>query len=97
MFDVFGALITLDNGDVVNLWSGSTDPTETNIYGIAVITPTGTVDDQTTYNVIDDVGSGLTMTAPEPASLWLFVTALLGGLVLTRRSSGTGRVAPALG
>lgn len=94
--DVFGTLLTLDNGDEVELWSNGGGPNNSDIYGLAVAAPTGTDGNTTLYAAIDYVSDGITMNAPEPSSLWLFGTALLGALTLTRRPAGS-RAAPAGG
>jgi hypothetical protein len=92
--DVFGALLTLDNGDEVNVWSNGGSPNDSAQYGVAVAEPTGIVDDATVYTAIDYVGDGVTMDAPEPGSFWLLGTALLGALTLTRRPGDRRRAAP---
>lgn len=76
--DIFGALLTLDNGDTVDLYSNGGGPWPPGaIYGAIVIDPTTTI--------IDNVGSGITASVPEPGSLLLLGSFLLGAAALRRR------------
>jgi hypothetical protein len=83
--DVFGALLTLGNGDLADVWSNGGGPNDSDMYGVAVATVTGTVDDSPVYTAADYIGGGVTMEVPEPGSAWLLGAALLGALALTRR------------
>ena len=79
--DVFGALFTLANGDTVDLWSNGGGPNSSDIYGASVVNSSGTA--------IDYVGGGVTMLLPEPGSIWLLGTGLLGALAWRRRSAAS--------
>lgn len=98
--DTFGMLITLGNGDEVNIWAngvlGGGAPNNSPFYGVAVADMT-TIDNTPTYTAIDYQSSGLTMNAPEPGSFWLLGTGLLGTLALMRRVPGSRRPAPVPG
>lgn len=80
VFDVYGLMFTLSNGDVVGLWSNgifphSTAPAD---YGVAV------ADTNYTY---DYVNGGVTASVPEP-SAWGLVAACAGlGFVRRRRTT----------
>lgn len=76
--DVFGALFTLANGDTVDLWSNGDGPNSSDIYGASVVNSSDTA--------IDYVSSGVTMTLPEPGSIWLLGAGLFGVLAWGRRS-----------
>ncbi len=68
--DVYGALFTLNNGDVVDLWSNGAGLDTPLSYGAGVINAANTV--------IDYQSDGVSMGVPEPGSLWLFGSGLLG-------------------
>lgn len=91
--DVLGAFLTLNNGDVINLWADSGTSATSILYGFALAAPE---QGDFAYKAIDYSPNTLTMTAREPASLWLFATALLGGLAFSRRPRRAGQAAPAL-
>jgi hypothetical protein len=95
--DVFGLLLTLSNGDELNVWSNGGGPNDSDIYGVAVAAMTGTVNNTPTYTAIDYVGGGVTMDAPEPGSVWLLGSALFGVLALARRPAVSRRAAPVPG
>jgi hypothetical protein len=81
--DVYGALFTLDNGDVVDLWSNGEIPGEVPLsYGVGVIN-----EDISGNTVIDFQSDGVALGVPEPGSLWLLGTGLLGAMGLRRRSA----------
>jgi hypothetical protein len=90
-------LLTLSNGDEVDVWSNGGGPNYADIYGVAVAAMTGTVNNTPTYTAIDYVGSGVTMNAPEPGSVWLLGSALLGVLALARRPAVSRHAVPVPG
>jgi hypothetical protein len=94
--DVFGMLLTLNNGDDVEVWSDSGGPNNSAIYGIAVAGPVS-VDETEVETALDYIGGGLTMTVPEPASILLLGTAMLGALGFSQRSRDNRRAALAPG
>jgi PEP-CTERM motif len=74
--DVYGALFTLSNNDVVDLWSNGEIPGMVPLsYGAGVVNESSMV--------IDYQPTGVSMGVPEPGSLWLLGAGLLG--VLGRR------------
>jgi hypothetical protein len=68
--DVYGAMFTLDNNDIVDLWSDGEGPGMPLIYGAGVIDADSTV--------IDYQFGGISVAVPEPGFLWLFGAALAG-------------------
>lgn len=76
--DIYGLLFDIGGGRVVDFWSNGT-PTGTGHidYGVAVATPA---------TALDYVSGGVSVT-PEPATLALFGSGLLGMLVWRRRAS----------
>ncbi len=70
--DVFGVMFTLNDGHTVDLWSNGGGPNPSDMYGVAVVDPTGTV--------VDYENGGLSLQVPEPASFWLLGSGLLGAL-----------------
>lgn len=79
--DVYGAMFTLDNSDILDFWSDGEGPGMPLSYGVGVIDATRTV--------IDFQFSGVSAMAsvPEPGLLWLLGAALLGGFVWLRRTA----------
>lgn len=84
--DIFGVMFTLDSGDLLGLWSNGVMPGVGLNYGYSVIHPT-----TDGYKLLGSQFNGVAATAvPEPGSMWLFGTGLLG-LVTWRRSVGKTR------
>jgi hypothetical protein len=76
LFDIYGVLFTLQNGDFLDLWSAGGNLG----YGVAVAAPvTGG------YTALDYIATGVSV--PEPLSLWILATGMLGmlGLVAWHR------------
>jgi hypothetical protein len=71
MFDIGG-------GEVVDFWSNGIFGGGPADYGIAVATPDVS---------LDYVGDGVSASVPEPASLWLFASGLLGLFFWRRRAA----------
>ncbi|MGH7066179.1 MAG: PEP-CTERM sorting domain-containing protein [Acetobacteraceae bacterium] len=83
--DVYGLLFTLNNGDVVDLWSNGDPPASDAFYGAYLLSSTGNVLDNSPLDPGGDP-SGIAARVPEPGSLVLLATGLLGlGLVVRRR------------
>jgi hypothetical protein len=80
--DIYGLMFTIAGGDVVNFWSDGDFGTGAT-YGAAVTDG---------RNVLDYADPGVLV--PEPGSIWLLGTGLLGALAWRRRS---GRVMPVRG
>lgn len=80
--DVFGMMLTLSNGDVVDIWSNGGAPNNGPIYGAALAS-------DGTYTAIDYVAGGVSMSVPEPGTLVLLGTGLMlaAAAVGRRRSS----------
>jgi len=71
--DVYGALFTLSNNDVVDLFSNGEIPGLVPLgYGVGIVNENSTV--------IDYQPTGVSMGVPEPGSLWLLDAGLLGVL-----------------
>ena len=82
LFDVYGLLFSLSNGDVVGVWSNGIlpGPPDPAMYGVAVADAT---------NTYDYVSSGVTFSVPEPSTCLLMgVGAAALGLKRRRRSHG---------
>lgn len=77
VFDIYGLMFSISNGDVVNLWSNGLLPGATaDDYGVAFATSATT---------LDYVANGVVLT-PEPSSIFLLGTGLLALLMLRRPS-----------
>ena len=90
LLDVYGLMLTLNNGDVVDLYSNGNAPwvSAPNIYGAMVIDMSQSAQNDGAGLVIDNVGGGLGVTVPEPGMLGLFGLGLAGlGLMLRRRKA----------
>ena len=78
--DIYGVMFTLKNGDVVDFWSNGAIPGVAPLdYGVAVV--------NSSDSVVDFQAGGLSMAVPEPGSLGLLVTGLLGALAWRKRSA----------
>ncbi len=77
--DIYGLLFNIGNGQVVNIWSNGGE-NGTADYGLSVTTSS---------NALDYVASGVTAvtTTPEPGTLWLVGSGLVGMLALRRRTA----------
>ncbi len=80
--DVYGVLFTLNNGDVVDLWSNGAGPGMPLSYGDGVISLADTGN-----TVIDYQSGGVSLSVPEPGSFSLLGVGLLGALAWRRRSN----------
>ena len=79
--DIYGVMFTLNNGDLLSLWSNGITPGGLT-YGMSLLTPLGTGG----YSVNS---TGLaTAAVPEPGFMWLFGAGVLG-LFAWRRSVET--------
>lgn len=95
--DVYGALFTLKNGDVVNFWSnglGSNPSSADGFYGARLLDSTGGVLDSSPQEEGDP--TGIAASVPEPGSLGLLATALLMVGALAWRRPGTPAERPAV-
>jgi hypothetical protein len=76
--DIYGLLFTLNNGDVVNLWSNGVPPGGSLSYGAAVVNGSN-------HQALDYVSDGV-QASPEPGSLVLIAGGLLGLLAWRKRA-----------
>ena len=77
--DIYGLMFNIGRGEVVNFWSNGVSAGGTADYGVAVATSALS---------LDYVGGGVSASVPEPGSLWLFASGLLGLLFWRRRAAG---------
>ena len=78
--DVYGALFTLSNNDVVDLFSNGEIPGLVPLsYGVGIVNENSTV--------IDYQTTGVSMGVPEPGSFWLLGAGLLGVLGWRKRAA----------
>ena len=83
ILDIFGVMFTLDNGDLLGLWSNGDVPGLGLNYGYNVIRPTADG-----FELLGSQFEGVAVTAvPEPGALALLSTGLLG-VFGWRRSAG---------
>lgn len=88
--DIYGVMLTLQNGDLVGLWSdgvtapGAFGPTWQGglTYGLDVFTPTSQAG---MYTLSQSQFDGVSASAPEPSPLWLLGAGVLGLLAWRRR------------
>jgi hypothetical protein len=85
--DVYGVMFTLANGYIVDVWSNGTIPgvPAPLSYGAAVV--------DRSMSVVDYQSAGVTFAVPEPGSLCLVATGLLGALGWRRRSAASRSIA----
>lgn len=84
--DVYGVVFTLDNGDLLDLWSNGVMPGPGLNYGAILFAPA-----TQNYQVLSSQFNGVRATVPAPRSIWLFGAGLLG-LFAWRRSIEKKRV-----
>jgi len=84
--DVYGVVFTLDNGDLLDLWSNGVMPGLGLNYGAILLSPA-----TQNYQVLSSQFNGVRATVPAPRSIWLFGAGLLG-LFAWRRSIEKKRV-----
>lgn len=78
LLDIYGLLFNIGNGRVVNIWSNG-------VFGANGVADYG-ASVSTANTSLDYVGSGVTVTTtPEPGTLWLVGSGLVGVLGLRRR------------
>jgi|SRR5271170_1715215 PEP-CTERM motif len=76
--DIYGLMFNIGGGDVVDFWSNGISTGDTADYGVAVATAALS---------LDYVGGGVSASLPEPGSLSLFATGLIGLLSWRRRAA----------
>lgn len=84
--DVYGVVFTLDNGDLLDLWSNGVMPGLGLNYGVILFAPAAQ-----DYTVLASQFNGAMAAVPAPGFLWLFGAGLLG-LFAWRRSIEKKRV-----
>jgi hypothetical protein len=84
--DIYGVLFTLDNGQLLDLWSNGVMPGAGLNYGAILFAPA-----QQDYQVVSAQFNGVMAAVPEPGWLWLFGAGLVG-LFAWRRSLEKKRV-----
>jgi hypothetical protein len=89
--DIYGAMFTLGNGDLLGLWSvgspGGYVPPGAPDYGFSVLTPVAGGQ----YQILDYAFAGTVASVPEPGSLWMLGAGMLG-LLAWRRSAEKKRL-----
>ena len=78
--DIYGLMFSLGNGRIADLWSNGVNASGVVDYGAAVAT---------SNTALDYVGSGVSATVPEPASVWILLVGLFGLLFWHRRASAS--------
>jgi PEP-CTERM motif len=76
--DIYGLMFNIGGGEVVDFWSNGGIDGGTADYGVAVATSALS---------LDYVGDRVSASVPEPGSLWLFASGLLGLLFWRRRAA----------
>lgn len=89
--DIYGVMFTLDNGNLLGLWSigsasGYVAPGAPD-YGFSVLAPVA----DGKYQILDYAFAGTVASVPEPGSIWMFGAGLLG-LLAWRRSAEKKRL-----
>lgn len=79
VLDIFGVMFTLDDGNLVDLWSAGVMPGLGLNYGFSIFDPSQG------YKVLDTQANGVALAVPEPGFLWLFGAGLLGLFAWRRR------------
>jgi hypothetical protein len=77
--DIYGLMFNIGGGTVVDFWSNGIISGRTADYGVAVAT---------SAQSLNYVSGGVSASAPEPASLWLLATGLLGLIFWRRCTAG---------
>lgn len=76
--DIYGLMFDIGGGKVVDLWSNGATGGGAADYGVAVAT---------SAEALDYVNSGVSASVPEPGSLWLLGSGLLGLFLWRRRAT----------
>lgn len=72
LFDIFGVMLELDNGNFVDLWSNGVMPGLGLNYGLAVFGV-----ENGSFVALDTQENGVTASVPEPPFIWLFGAGLV--------------------